>query len=263
VTEPLVRQLDHVFAPVRDPAPLFDLFSNVLGLPVAWPVTDKGDFTSAAVCLGNANLEFISANAASALSPFLEPTEPMTVRGLAFEPADGSRMASQLDERGFTHSGPVPHSDAGGSWTNVFLSGLAPHAAMVFLCDYLGDTLAERRAVREEFRAGDGGVLGVRRLGEVTLGVLDVDGAMENWTRFLAPARADDHGAFHVGSGPVVRLKASPIDGVAGLWLEVASLAAARDALRERDLLGPMRGSGIGMDYTRTGGLDVWLSEGR
>jgi hypothetical protein len=47
------------------------------------------------------------------------------------------------------------------------------------------------------------------------------------------------------------------------VWLEVVSLAAARDALRERDLLGPMRASGIGLNYARTGGLDVWLTEKR
>jgi hypothetical protein len=134
---------------------------------------------------------------------------------------------------------------------------------MIFLCDYHGKTREERRAVRDEFVSGHGGPLGVRRLAEVTLGVLDVGAAMEAWHRLLAPAEADRHGAFHLDDGPAIRIKESPIEGVAGLWLEVASLDEARDALRKLDMLGPMRASGIGLDYARTGGLDVWLTEPR
>jgi hypothetical protein len=215
------------------------------------------------VCAGNANIEFISANSVSPFSPFLEPTEPLCVRGLAFEPIDGERMAEDLGARGLAHSGALPHDDDGGSWTNVFLTEMQPVSAMVFLCEYRGETRAERRAVRESYAGGNGGVLGVRGVAEVTLGVLDLPAAMDAWTRFLAPVEADDHGTFHLGNGPVVRVRRSPIDGVAAVWLAVASLARARDALRERDLLGPMRASGIGLNYARTGGLDVWLTEKR
>jgi catechol 2,3-dioxygenase-like lactoylglutathione lyase family enzyme len=265
VTEPIVRKLDHVFVPVRDPAPPFALFSEKLGLPVAWPVTNKGPFSSAAVCAGNANIEFISSTEPSSFSPFLEPTEPLTVRGLAFEPADGERMEAMLEERGFPNTGAQPFSRADGElmWTNVFLEGMIADAAVVFLCDYHGATAQDRAAVRRSFGASGGGVLGVRRVAEVTLGVRDIDEANEKWKRFLAPFEPDAHGAFPVGDGPVIRLKTSPIEGVAGLWLEVESLAKARDALRERGLLGPMRASGIGLNYARNGGLDVWLTEPR
>jgi catechol 2,3-dioxygenase-like lactoylglutathione lyase family enzyme len=265
VTEPLIRKLDHVFVPVRDPAPPFALFTETLGLPVAWPVTNKGPFTSAAVCAGNANIEFITSTAPSSFSSFLEPTEPLTVRGLAFEPADGERMEDMLEERRLPNTGAQPFARADGElmWTNVFLDGMLADAAVVFLCDYHGATAEDRAAVRGSFGASGGGVLGVRRVAEVTLGVRNLDDANEKWRRFLAPTEPDTHGAFHVGDGPTIRLKASPIEGVAGLWLEVESLAKARDTLRERDLLGPMRASGIGLDYARNGGLDVWLTEPR
>jgi hypothetical protein len=262
-SDPVVTKLDHVFVPVADPSPHFELFSRDLGLPVAWPVTDKGAFTSAAVCVGNANIEWITANGTSAFSPFLEPTEPLCVRGLAFEPRDGDRMADDLSARGLEHSDAAPHEDVGGSWTNVFLAGMAPRSAMIFLCEYHGKTREERREVLEEFANGDGGPLGIRRLAEVTLGVLDVGAALEAWSRLLAPAEADRHGAFRLDDGPAIRIKESPIEGVAGLWLEVASLDRAREALLERDLLGPTRASGVGLDYARTGGLDVWLAEPR
>ena len=261
--EPLVTKLDHIFVPVADPSPHFELFSRDLGLPVAWPVTDKGAFTSAAVCVGNANIEWITANGPSGFSSFLEPTEPLCVRGLAFEPRDGERIAEELSARGLEHSGAVPHEDAGGSWTNVFLAGMAPRSAMIFLCENHGVTREERRLVREEFAQGDGGALGVRRLAEVTLGVLDVDAAIETWGRFLAPAELDRYGAFRFDDGPAIRIKESPIEGVAGMWLEVESLDRAREALHRMDLLGPTRASGVGLDYAKTGGLDVWLTEPR
>ena len=259
--EPIVARVDHVFVPVADPAPHLELFSGELGLPVAWPVTNKGSFTSAAVCVGNANIEWITAHDSTA--PFLEPTEPLCVRGVAFEPHDGERMVDELSARGFDHSGAVPHDDAGGSWTNVFLPGMMPRSALIFLCDYRGETREQRRAVREEFASGGGGPLGVRRLAEVTLGVLDVPAAMDAWSRLLAPAEPERQGAFRLGDGPAIRIKESPMEGVAGLWLEVASLDKARDALRKLDLLGPMRASGMGLDYAKTGGLDVWLTEPR
>ena len=261
MTQPLVRQLDHVFVSVKDPAPLLDLFTDVLGLPVAWPVMDKGSFTSGAVCVGNANIEFIAGPAS--MSPYFEPTEPLTVRGLAFEPEAAGRMTAMLDEKGFTHSGRVPNSDVGGQWTNVFLADMPPFGTLVFLCEYEGATRRERVAVREVFKQGDGGMLGVRRLAEVTIGVVDLDAAMELWRPFLSPAAPDAHGAFHIGDGPTVRLKRSPMEGVAGLWLEVESLSKAREALLALDLLGPTRASGIGLDYAHTGGLDLWLTERR
>jgi hypothetical protein len=263
VTEPLVRKVDHVFVPVRDPTPLFELFTQTLGLPVAWPVTDKGSFTSGAVCVGNANIEFIAGD--TAFSPFFEPSEPLTVRGIAFEPADRERMVASLDERRLANSGPLPFADPDGvpMWTNVFVSEMVADATLVFLCDYHGETAKQRDAVRRSFRASSGGALGVRGVSEITLGVRDLDETQDRWRRFLAPAEPDPHGAFHVGDGPVIRLKPSPIDGVAGLWLEVESLPNARDALRERDLLGPMRASGIGLNYAHNGGLDVWLTEAR
>ncbi len=261
MTEPLVRQVDHVIVPVADPGPLFHLFSHDLGLPVAWPVMNKGTFTSGAVCAGNANIEFLCG--AASISPFFEPTEPLSVREIAFEPHDAERMIALLDERDLRHSRPLPYSDVGGEWTNVFVSRIPPEGVLVFLCDYHGATAEARRAVRRAYDISGGGVLGVRRVAEVTLGVSDHDRGMKAWTRLLAPSKPDAHGAFRVGDGPTIRLRHSPIDGVAAVWLEVASLPVARDALRELDLLGPMRASGIGLNYARTGGLDVWLTEKR
>jgi catechol 2,3-dioxygenase-like lactoylglutathione lyase family enzyme len=259
VTERLVRKVDHIVAPVADPEPLFTLFTSTLGMPVAWPVTDRTLYRSGAFCAGNANVEFLTGSIE--VSPFFAPTEPLTFRGVALEPQPGVDATAMLRERGIEHGRENTWTDDAGApfVTNVFLSDLVTDAAMVFLCRYEGETALDRRVTFEKFAPGDN-PLGVIGVAEVTIGVRDFDGIMSLWTRLLAPAVADRHGRFDFGEGAAIRLKRSPIDGVAGLWLEVASLAAARDALRERDLLGPMRASGIGLDYSRTGGLDVWLT---
>ena len=264
MTEQLVRKVDHVFVPVGDPEPLFTLFTETLGMPVAWPVTDRGLYRSGAFCAGTANIEFLTGNRAFS-SSFFEPTEPLTVRGIALEPDGAGDLADILDRRGLSHHGAATIPDETGSpmVTNVFLPDLIADAALVFLCRYEGATALARKQVFHDFGGAEGNPLGVQRVAEITIGVRDIDAAMDLWRRLLAPAAPDDHGAFRLGSGPMIRLRRSPIEGVAAVWLEVASLARARDALRARGVLGPMRASGIGLNYAKTGGLDVWLTESR
>lgn len=261
----VVAKVDHVFVPVADPAPLFTLFTKTLGLPVAWPLHDYGAFRSAGVCFGNANIEFVAGD--SKVLPFFAPTEPLTVRGLAFEPA-ADDVTAALDERKIRHTDPFPFEGRGLAgdgvlWTNVFLSGMVGFAAVAFTCEYHSDESLRGHAAHEAMAACGGGRLGVTRLSEVTLGVVDLDRSMERWRSFLSPAEPDRHGAFRLGDGPAVRLRGSPLEGVAGLWVEVSSLARAKEALMELDLLGPTRASGVGLDYAKTGGLDVWLTEPR
>jgi len=237
-----------------------------LGLPSAWPVTQRGAFRSGAVCLGNANLEFIHADGSL---PFLVTAEPLLVRGIAFEPAISDGWDSALAERGLPFVGPIPsegESIHGGRrllYTNTMVPGLVDDATATFLCHYHSEEAIRGDAAVAALEATGGGPIGVRGVAEVTVGLRPGVEAHEMWKRFLAPVVPDKHGAFRFDAGPALRIKESPIDGVAGLWLEVASLAEARDALRERELLGPMRASGIGLNYARTGGLDVWLTEPR
>jgi len=259
-----VTKVDHVFVPVPDPAPLFELFTGPLGLPVAWPIHDYGLFRSGGVCLGNANIEFVSGDLE--LFPFFAPTEPLTVRGIAFEPA--AAAVQRLDERGLPHTDPFPfegrgHSHDGQLWTNVFLENMLGLAAIAFTCEWHAEESLRGDGARAALSAMAGGPLGVTRLAEVTLGFVDHDAAMDRWSRLLAPAEPDRHGAFRIGDGPAIRIKPAPLEGVAGIWLEVESLERARAALSSMDMLGPMRASGIGLDYARTGGLDVWLTEPR
>jgi len=266
VTEPLVRKVSHVFVPVADPTPLVKLFTEVLGLPVAWPMFDYGLFRGAGVCLGNANLELLSGDAT--LFPFFAPTEPLTARGITFEPTSPDTWEEGLVARDLPYLGPIPYEGVGrtGSghlWTLMYVMGLVADSVAVSLIEWHTDETLRGAAARRALDACGGGLLGVRGLAEITVGISDFENVEPLWRRFLAPAEPDKHGAFHLGDGPTVRLKPSAIDGVAGLWLEVESMPTARDALKELDMLGPMRASGVGLDYARTGGLDVWLTDRR
>lgn len=48
-----VKKLDHLIARLAHPEPLFELISETLQLPVAWPLRSYPSFTSGGVTLGN------------------------------------------------------------------------------------------------------------------------------------------------------------------------------------------------------------------
>jgi hypothetical protein len=263
--EPLVRQVDHVFVPVDDPEPLFSTFTETLRLPISWPVHDYGIFRSGGVTFGNCNLEFVVGD--EAVNPFFQPRLPSVVRGIAFEPVSGIDWVAELDARKLRHTEVIPfegkgcHGDEGHLWTNIFLGGMVEQEAVVLLCEYhVNECLRDDEARAALAKAG-GGAIGVECLEEITIGVQDVDKATRRWQRFLDPLQPSAAGLWRLGDGPAIRVRESPIDGVVGLMVKVRSLEAAREALMERKLLGPVRRHGMGLHYAHTHGLDVWLTE--
>jgi hypothetical protein len=264
VTDPLVRKVDHVFVPIANPTPLFTGFTETLGLPTAWADHDYGAIRSSGVCLGNANLEFV--RSAPDVMPALGATEPLTIRGIAFEAADPGAAIAELDARGIAHSPPIPSAGEDGGqplWTNILLGEMPPAVALAFFCEYHANVSVRGEPAMEALHACNGGMLGVKGVAEIQIGVTNLDAATAAWGRLLAPAETDRYGRFLLAEGPAIRLRRSPIDGVQGLVVEVDSVGRARDALKERDLLGPMRRTGVGIDYAHTGGLDIWLAEAR
>lgn len=263
--EQLVRQVDHVFVPVDDPEPLFSLFTETLELPESWPVHDYGIFRSGGVTLGNCNVEFVAGDAG--VNPYFEARLPSVVRGIALEPEPGVDWAAELDAREIRHTEVLPfegkgcHGHEGVLWTNVFLGGMVEREAVAFLCEYHVDECLRDDDARTALANVGGGAIGVQRLGEITIGVQDTDKAIGRWQRLLHPVPSFEPGAWRLGDGPAIRVRESPINGVVGLTVKVRSLEAARKALMERRLLGPVRRHGMGLHYARTHGLDVWLVE--
>lgn len=255
---PIVRHVDHVFVPVADPAPLFALFSDRLGLPVAWPITDYGSFRSGGVSFGNCAVELLAGD-----GEYLEPALPAVVKGIALEPWAIERCIVDLDEHGLRHGDPMPGgTDPDGPlWTNVFLGGMIGRAAIAYLCSYLGDRPVRGPAAMRALQDVDGGPLGVRRIREIVVGVAEYAEAHRRWASLLAGHDEAAPGTWNVGGGPAIRLVESPHDGVHGFAVEVRSLDTARDALKQRGLLGPIKPRSIGLHYPETFGLDVWLVE--
>ena len=263
--EPLVRRVDHVFVPVEEPEPLFSVFSEALALPVSWPVHDYGIFRSGGVTLGNCNLELVAGS--RDVNPFFEAALPATVRGIAFEPVAGADWSAALDERDLRHTDAYPYEGKGCRgheghlWTTMFLSGMVEQAAVAMLCDYHVDECLRGPAAADAMARSGGGSIGAERLEEITIGVQDYEKAERRWARLLDPEPAAEPGLWRLEGGPAIRLRESPIDGVAGLTVKVRSLKAAREALLARKLLGPVRRHGIGLHAAKTLGLDVWLVE--
>lgn len=79
--------------------------SHPLLLPVMWPYTSFGDFSSGEVSVASIKLEVIEANATA---PWCSAQRPAQIQGIAFRPAapvDDAYVA-ELDARSIPHSAP-------------------------------------------------------------------------------------------------------------------------------------------------------------
>ena len=55
-TPNIVRQIDHILIASSDAKGLFALLSDTFQLPVAWPMSNHGNFASGGVAVGTVNL---------------------------------------------------------------------------------------------------------------------------------------------------------------------------------------------------------------
>jgi len=260
---PLVSRIDHVVVPVADPADLFAMLTQRLGLPPLWPVVDLGPFKSAGVAAGNCWIEIVAD--AESLTPLYAATLPAVFRGIAFaSPMPCAQAGAALDRAGIPRdevrafSGRRPDGTDGPLVATLPVTGLVADAGIGYLCEMAHPVDPERLAARTARSATGPAAVGIRAVAEIQIGVRDVRAARESWTRLAEPG---DDGAWRFGAGPGVRLKESPIDGISGIVARVDSLERATGALRDRGLLGPMRASGVGVNHAAAHGLDIWLIE--
>ncbi len=258
---PLAQCVDHVVVPVDDPAALFGVIAGDLGIPVAWPLTSYGIFDSAGVTFGNCGMEILRDTGSGVA--FFESRLPVVVRGIALKPSAGlEETAAALDARNVAHSGVVPFGrrrDGGPIGHILSVDDAVGKECMVYFIEFPGSDVMCGPPAASMLAASAGGAIGVQRLAEIQIGVSDLAIAAERWQSILDPIPQEQPGLWRIGDGPAIRLKDSPIEGVAGLVVQVGSLDQARAALAERRLLGPVRAHGCGLRHPDTHGLDIWL----
>ncbi|HEX6049670.1 MAG TPA: hypothetical protein VFZ21_10380 [Gemmatimonadaceae bacterium] len=266
-----IRQVDHVMIRTGDPKELLEFFTDVLQLPVAWPLlSPRVGVTTGGVSFGNVNVEAIR---------FPGQTDNrQRLLGFAFEPTELRAFLSEMDRRGISY-GPLrpvvsraPDGSATTLWTNATLRQFsdsddpADATVHIFVSEYSPTyvNVAERRArLRRELIAKQGGPLGVDALTEIVIGTHDLDGARALWRRLLAPMAASESDVWQIGDGPAIRLVPAERTSVQELVIRVASLQRARTFLREKGLLGADVPGEATIDPSRLNGLRFRLVEAR
>jgi len=267
---PPIRQVDHIMIRTQDPSNLFTFFTEILRLPVAWPLATRGDVTSGGVGFGNVNVEAIQ---------FPMPGgKPLHTRllGFALEPFSLGESLVELDRRGITFGDPRPFVATGqdGSketlWTNVTLAqfsdadrpvGAAIH---IFLSEYSPayvNVEQRRDRLRKALAERSGGPLGVEAVTEVTIGTTNLKVATELWGRLLEPIPTSAPGQWQVGDGPAIHLVQAEDNAMQGFVIGVASLQRAKVSLQERGLLGAVSERELTIEPSKIEGLNIRLVE--
>ena len=265
-----IRRIDHIMIRVDDPANVYAFFTDVLQLPVAWPMmTPREGVATGGVGFGNVNVEAIRFPGPKSQARRAQ------LLGFAFEPSPLAECLAELDRRGIRYGELRPLISMGqdGSkntlWTNVglrqFSDGEAAEATMhVFLSEYSPTYLnvdQRRERLRMQLAESGGGPLGVEAVTEVIVGVTDLEAARGLWQKLLDPTPLSSSSTWQVGDGPAIRLLQAGENTTQGLVISVASLPKARAFLRERDLLGIDSQQAVTIDSSKIEGLNIRLVE--
>lgn len=266
--EPPIRQIDHVMIKADDPREVFALFTETLGLPVAWPLEERGGVMSGGAGFGNVHVEAIRFPGQKSLPSRAQLT------GFGFEPSPLRACLDELQRRGVPY-GPVRPlivTDAKGAkqtlFTNVTLLGLSDtalpvHATIhIFLSEYSStyvDVAGRHARIRKELRASGGGPLGVDSMREVVVGVSD-DTMRARWQQLLSPAPAIE-GAWQIGTGPAIRIVPAKENRVDDLVVRVKSLRRTKAFLQANGLLAAGTAANVRLDPVRAFGIRMRFVE--
>ncbi len=265
-----IRRVDHIMIRAHDPAKVFGFFTEVLRLPVAWPMmSPREGVATGGVGFGNVNVEAIRFRGQKS------QTGKDHLLGFAFEPSPLAECLAELDRRGIGYGELRPLISTGpdGSrrtlWTNVtlpqFSDGEAADATMhVFLSEYSPTytNVDERRErLRRQLAESHGGPLGVEAVKEVVIGVTDMKAALALWQKLLDPTPLSGPSMWQVSDGPAIRLVQAKENAAQGLVITVQSLPRAKTFLRERGLLGTHSEKEATIDPSKIHGLNIRVVE--
>jgi catechol 2,3-dioxygenase-like lactoylglutathione lyase family enzyme len=262
-----IRQIDHIMIRADDPAKLYAFFTEVLRLPVAWPMlSPRPGVTTGGVGFGNVNVEAIN------FAGQKRRPSPAEFLGLALEPSSLHESLAELDRRGLSYGELRPLISTGPDgtkntlWTNVTLrqfsdsDGPADASIHIFLSEYSPtyvDVEARRARLQRQLLDSAGGPLGVVALEEVAIGATDLERARGLWQKLLDPTPSSGSNSWQVGRGPAIRLVRAEKNTVRELVITVESLPRAKAFLREKGLLGFESEEEATIDPSKIYGLDI------
>ena len=263
--------VDHIMVRVEEAEPLLILFSDILGLPVSWPLQRTEFATYAWVTLGNTNLEFWAAANNTDLPS--DQTLPL-FSGFALDPPDLSASIALLADRGITCKPPRPFltKDSQGkqvtNFTNSVILDVSNSICCVFFCKWGADgtifpwterLTAEERQFREQrqFDQGGGGPLGVIRLAEVTIATPEMSRTRQQWQAITG--QTSD--TFDLGRRIALTLHAGETVQITSIVLAVKSLAVARVYLASHSILGEESPDEISIGESACSNLSIRLKE--
>jgi hypothetical protein len=260
---PTVRQIDHIMVQVPDPGPVYRLFADILGLPVAWPMADYGSFSTGGVSFGNVNMEILN----SSLEMKEQGVIPIQngIVGVAFQPILGLEQTARiLDEGHVSHSEIMPFTaDINGTtttlWKNLLLEDVMP-GTLVFYCEYSFNQTKFRQRMESALAAANGGAAGVTRLKEITIGYADPD-VIRHWQNILPQAPGGQPEYRDGGNAVRVHLFGSTTTAVSSITVQVRSLDQVKIVLAEKGILETGSGGQLSLRPDTISGMRIFFTE--
>lgn len=243
------RSIDHVMLRLEAAEPLFKLFSETFGLPVAWPLQRTGFATYGWVHVGNTDLEFW---AAADNGDLPDCARPPLVHGFALEPAwPLAETLQRTAQAGLTCKAPRAFQSTNSrgelvtNFTNAVLLDLSAPSCCVFFCEWDPQatiypwsealTPVQRRVQHHQnLHSSQGGPLGITGLHALRMSTSDVQTHLRHWQTLTGSQQGD-----LVALTSDVSLELVPGEHlmIESLCLAVRSLEAARAFLNRRHLL--------------------------
>lgn len=263
-SEPVVGQVHVISVHVADHEcfdAVFLFFRDVLRLPLVYGTLSKPNNSQerlyAGFSVGNAYLEPCGPYPSDA--PF-GAGRPARFHGLTFSPATTlSAGERELGRRKIEHSG-ILGSGTRPQFIYISDNSLTGKLLAVSLWEVLDkEDRVNLGFLSSSLRQAKGGTLGVRRIEEVRIGFPDEEN-FGAWHNFLKPARREGS-VWHVGNGPVLRFIPADEAQIESIVLKVGSLAKAKSALHEQNLVGKQVPDGLEVDVTKACGLRIILKE--
>ena len=258
--DPVVKKVDHVVISSYDPPALFTVFTETLGLPVAWPMTAYPGYETGGFQAGNVNVEVLHYGSPGTASGGGGETG---FYGIVFEPYPLDEVTPELEARGAKPSKPmVQTGEVAGKpvplWTNVMLDALCSRQYIVYLCEY---TPAMKARLSGRKTSGPHGGLGLESVAEMRITSKDPGPLKEEWQKIFAPSAFSTEGLMAFGDGPGIRIDQGGDESIQVMLLEVSSLEKARAFLEASGLLGEASGSELRLDPSKVQGLDIRVVE--